>query len=116
MKLKIESKYDGSEQASVQDVTVPISPRYRMDSEENYFRPQTSDLPVINGSLFRISVYDDGLCIKISRIQIFSYMCKQEIVQLATFPKTLAPFDRENKDVSCILDFMIAHRSVVTHA
>ncbi len=74
-----------------------------MDSEEDYIRPQTSDLPTINGSYFRLSIYDDDLCLKISSIEVFSYVCPQETVDLATFRKTEAPFDGKSIEVSIVI-------------
>ena len=81
------------------DYEIRISQRHQMEKEEDYFRPQTSELPSLEGSFFQITIYDDDLCLKVGSIQIFAYVCKEEVVDLALFRKTIAPFERTNIDV-----------------
>ncbi|XP_063715440.1 ephrin type-B receptor 1-B-like isoform X2 [Symsagittifera roscoffensis] len=99
LKLKIETKQSVNDEPIMIDYEIRISQRHQMEKEEDYFRPQTSELPSLEGSFFQITIYDDDLCLKVGSIQIFAYVCKEEVVDLALFRKTIAPFERTNIDV-----------------
>ena len=99
LKVRVETKQSANSDPETTDHQIRISSRNQMQTEDDYFRPQTSDLPSIEGSFFQIAIYDDDLCIKIQSIEIFAYVCKEETVDLALFRKTIAPFDRTSVEV-----------------
>ena len=99
LKVRVETKQSANSDPEATDHQIRISSRNQMQTEDDYFRPQTSDLPSIEGSFFQIAIYDDDLCIKIQSIEIFAYVCKEETVDLALFRKTIAPFDRTSVEV-----------------